>query len=106
MAIIPKILANGQLASSKGSILNPSNPMYVKFFSLFNTGTNTETVKVYVKISGNSRQICQAVLLPKESIRIIEKDETLALGSAEEIEAESTNANVVDYVISGGEDTP
>jgi hypothetical protein len=105
MAVVPKILADGQLAATKSTIYTTpaSNYAYVKFFSVFNTSASSQTVVVYVNATGTSRVIARVELAQYESARIIDKDELLALEAGDLIEAQSSSGTSVDYVISGAE---
>lgn len=104
MNTIPKVLAEGQLSNVKTTLYTVPASKYalVKFFSCFNTGA-TQTILIYANISGTSRLIARAQLLSNEFARIIEKEETLTLEAGDFIEAESTNASVVDFLITGAE---
>lgn len=106
---VGSILAQGQLPNPKGTLYTvPANTnAFIKFINAFNPSVGVETAIFYVKKSaGTSRTLGQAVLNQDEQIRIIEKDETLNLGPADEIEGETTTAATVDYTITGVEETP
>lgn len=107
MAIAPKLLAEGQLSSSKATIYSvPAlTHTFVKFFSIMNTSATPQIVIVYVKAGAVSRIIARVSLLQNESVRIIEKDETLTLEPGDLIEAETTTANVADFIMAGSEQT-
>lgn len=103
-----KSLADGQLASTKGTIYTTpaSTVAYVKFLSCHNTGSTTETVIIYVKRSGSSsRVIGRAVLQGNEHCRFIDKDETITLAAGDLVEGVTTTATTVDFVITGVEET-
>lgn len=103
MAVVAASLADGQLASSKTTIYTSSSKSYIKLIVVDNVGASTEIVQVFVKRSGStSRRIAQVELLTDESARIIDKDDALALSAGDEIEAQTTNATSVDYLITGG----
>lgn len=103
MAITAASLADGQVANSKTTIYTSSGKTYVKLLICDNVGASTEIVQVYVKRSGStSRRIAQVELLTDESARIIDKDDALVLSAGDVIEAETTNATSVDYLITGG----
>jgi hypothetical protein len=92
----------GQLAAAKGTLYTvPAKAkVYVKSLSLFNTGGVAETVKLYVNPDGTSRRIPAPILAAGES----SVTGAFALEEGDLIEGESTNANVVDYVIDLMED--
>lgn len=107
MPITAKSLADGQLASTKGTLYTvpAATRSYVKFLFLHNTGATSETVLVYVKRSGSSsRVIGRGVLAGDESLAVIDKDATLTLSAGDVIEGETTTATTVDYVITGAEE--
>lgn len=108
MAFTAKSLASGSLASSKTTIYTvpSSTKTYIKYLHLHNTGSTTETCIIYAKqSSGTSRIIGRVVLLPNEQADILDKDSSLVLSAADTIEGQSTNASVIDYFMTGGEET-
>lgn len=110
MALTPKILADGQLPSSKGTLYTVpgSTQTAVKFFRLVNTSGSVVTVNVYLKKSGGtSRRI-----IPKDyslaagaMASVLDYGEVVALGAGDLIEGDASSATTVDYVIDGGEAT-
>ena len=102
MAISGKVLADGQLASSKSTLYTVpvSTVGLVKYMSFFNTNTTNETVILYLNASGTSRRIARFVLGQNESAAI---DCSLSLQAGDLIEAQTTTASMVDYVITGAE---
>lgn len=103
-----KVLADGQLGAAKATLYTcpVGTVTYVKFWSLKNTGTNDEDIALYVKRSGGtSRSIGSAVLEGGDFARVVDKDEVIVLSAGDELEGNATNASVVDYVISGTEET-
>lgn len=107
MGFLGKVLAEGQLASSKDTLYTvpASTTAYIKFFSCFNTNTTDETVIIYLKPASTSRKVGRAVLSANEQVRFIDKDEALILETGDLIEGETTTASKVDYVILGVEET-
>jgi hypothetical protein len=104
MALSIKALANGQLASSKGTIYTVpgSTQTIVKSISLVNTDSVARTVNLYVNASGTSRRIIPKDLsLPAGAT--LEFDRVITLEAADIIEGDASAATVVDYVISGAE---
>src|SRR6185295_5152295 len=96
-----KILAEGQLPSSKGTLYTcPAlTKGYIKYWSVINT-SGTETVILYVKKSGSSsRRICKGTLNVDEMIRVLDDGETIELSAGDSLEGETTSATTVDYVI-------
>jgi flavorubredoxin len=107
MAITAKSLADGQVAAAKATIYTcPAlTKAYVKWLSIHNTNTTAEVVIVYVKRSGStSRVIYRATLETNETAYAVDKDASLVLSTGDVIEATTTTALKVDYVISGAEE--
>lgn len=104
--ITPKVLAEGQLATTKGTLYTvpASTTAYVKFLSVFNTSATTQTVIIYAKPGAVSREIGRFVLAQNESARVIEKDEALTLDAGDLIEGQTTTASVVNFLITGAEE--
>lgn len=100
-------MAEGQLPNAKGTLYTvPANTVaYVKFFHVENTNTIAESIRIFVKPGATSRSGGRAVLEPGEFARFVDKDETIVLEAGDLIEGFSTTAAVVDYIISGVEET-
>lgn len=108
MALTPKILADGQLPSSKTALYTVpgSTQAAVKFFRLVNTSGSAVTVNVYVKKSGGtSRRI-----VPKDyslsagaMASVLDYGEVVALAAGDALEGDASSATTVDYLIDGGE---
>lgn len=106
MPLTPKILANGQFAATKTTIYTTpaSTTTYVRRFAIFNSGANTENVKIYIKVSaGTSRLVDLGTLLTGERADVDLEYYTLSAGDV--IEAQTTTASAVDYIIAGAEQT-
>ena len=103
----PKALANGQVAASATAIFTATaaEGTYVKFLSLFNTSMDQQTVIIYVNHSGTDRIFRQFVLEENESADVLTGSESIILESGDIIKAESTDASVVDYIMTGVEQT-
>ena len=100
-----KSLAEGQVATSEGDLyLVPSSTVgYVKKLHLFNTSATTQTCDVYIKRSGlTTRRIRRVVLEQYESVEV-ENLGPLAAGDA--IRGTTTTNAVLDYVLTGAEET-
>ena len=103
MFIAGQILSQGYVSSSKSPIYISSgsvNTTYIKFFSVYNSGTTTENVVLYVSGS-TSTPIARVQLQPSESAHIVEAA-ALTLKANQIIEAKTDNLNSVEYLISGG----
>lgn len=104
MAFTVQALADGQLASSKGTLYTtPADTQaIIKAISLVNTDSSARTVNLYVNASGTSRRIIpkDMSLAAGESFVV---DWPVTLEAADLIEGDASSATVVDYVISGTE---
>lgn len=108
MALTPKILADGQLPSTKAAIYTvPALTVAsVKFMRLVNTTGGALTVNLYVKKSGGtSRRIAPVnySLAAGAMLDVLDGVQTLSLGAGDAIEGDASAATSVDYVINGGE---
>lgn len=102
-----KVLAEGQVASSKGTLYTvPANTVaYIKSLTVFNTNTTNETVIIYLKPGATSRKWRKYILTPDESADALDLVGPIILEAGDLIEAETTTASKVDYVITGVEET-
>lgn len=100
----PKVLAEGQLASTKSTLYTVpgSTSAYIKQISFYNTNASSQTIALYVKPGATSRQIARYVLAQNEWAIF---DFSTVLETGDLIEASSSNATAVDYVITGLEET-
>jgi hypothetical protein len=105
MPIAPKVLAEGQIASTKSTVYTVpgATSTYVRQMRVYNTSPTTQTVIIYLKPGATSRKFGRVVLAENESADIF--DEAILLETGDLIEAETTTASVVDYIITGGEAT-
>jgi hypothetical protein len=104
VSVFHRSLADGTIASSKTTIYTAPAGLvaYPRFLSLFNTNASDQTILVYLKRSGSSsRTLRRYVLAQYESALVFDKDDDLALSAGDEIEAETTNASAVEYVLTG-----
>jgi hypothetical protein len=104
----PKSLGDGRLSNSQSAILTvPANTWYyVKQLSLFNTSATTQTISIYLKQSGGTaRRWRRYVLEQNESAEVLEDSVVLTLEAGDAIEAMTTTNNVVDYFITGQQET-
>lgn len=101
MTLALKTLADGQLPNTKTTLYTTpaSTQVEIESILVFNTGAGNNTVKLYIKPGGTSRQICGFTLATKESAII----SRIPGGAGMLIEGEATNALEVDYIIAGGE---
>jgi hypothetical protein len=102
MAVGASVLAEGQLPDTKGTILTASAVTYVTFISIVNTSATPQTVELYHNASGTSRFLFRVASFAQYE-RILSSDR-IVLESGDLIEAATTTATAVDYVITGGAD--
>jgi hypothetical protein len=104
MAFTAKVLAQGQVPAVKTTIYTTPalTKTYIKYMSFFNVSAGVETVDIFINPSGTSRQIRKAILSAGEVLII---DESIILEAGDLIEADSTTATAIDYIITGGEET-
>lgn len=97
------ILADGQLPSSLGTLYTVSagEEVYVKFFTCYNTSASSQNVYAYIKPNASSRCIGRAELAQYETVKFIGLKDGVVLTEGDTIEGYASDANVVDYVISG-----
>lgn len=102
-----KVLAEGQLASSKGTLYTvpASTTAYIRWLSCHNTGGSAETVVLYVKPGATSRIIAHASVAASETLYVVNGGESIQLEAGDLIEGMTTTATTVDYVITGVEET-
>lgn len=108
MPVAIKSLADGQLASSIGTIYQtPTNKQaIVESITLVNTNTSAETVNVYFLASGGTaRRIIpkNTSLAASAMMECLDKRKTLEAGG--KIQADTTTALKVDFVCSGVENS-
>jgi hypothetical protein len=95
-------LADGQVATTVGTIYTASASVIVRAFILYNSNAATQTTNVYVTRSGGTRrQLYRFSLAQYESITVLSGGEILALSSGDIIEADTTTSTAVDYLIAG-----
>lgn len=102
-AFAAKVLAEGQLPSSKGTLYTVPGATkgYVRQMRIFSTGA-AQTIIIYLKPGSTSRKQIQFVLSTNESADVF--SETIELEAGDLIEGETTDAATVDYVITGVEE--
>jgi hypothetical protein len=103
MVIEGKLLAQGRVANTKTALYTvpASKSAFITNMRFYNTSANNETVIVYaIKNSGTSRIVARLVL---QQHWLGKEESSFALEEGDSIEAETTNTNVVDFTISGGE---
>jgi hypothetical protein len=107
MAFTPKALADGQVAASSTAIFTATAGVatYIKSLTLYNTDAVVQTVRLYLNRTGSARSWRRFVLAQHESVDVMSGAESILLESGDIILAETTTAAVVDYTLSGIEET-
>ncbi|KKN30824.1 hypothetical protein LCGC14_0830320 [marine sediment metagenome] len=107
MTVTIKSLADGQLAASKGTIYTTpaSTQAIIKRITLVNSDSSARAVNLYFKASGGTSRR----LTPKDySLAVgalLVMDDEVTLEAADIIEGDAAAATVVDFVISGVQNT-
>lgn len=101
------VLADGQLPSSQGTLFTSpaSTVTYVKRISLFNTNVASQTIDIWINVSGTARRWRRYILGQNESAELLEAGDAIVLEDGDTILATSTNASAVDYYICGVKET-
>lgn len=101
MALSIISIADGQLASSKGTLYTvpASTQIIVKSITLTNTDSSARAVNIYIKPGSTSRKICSITLDAGASHYL--NNLNITLEAADLIEGDAAAGSVVDYVISG-----
>ncbi len=106
MAISIRSLADGQLASSKGTLYTcpASTQAIIKTITLVNTSGGIVRVNLYFKASGGTSRRIIPKDLEIEACGLAVMDDEQTLEAADIIEGDATSDTTVDYTISGVED--
>lgn len=102
-----KVLADGQLAIAKATLYTvPALTVaYMRYLTFFNTNAASQTVNLYLNTSGTSRQVKRYVLAQYESAIWPDPNVTATIQAGDLVEADTTTATAVDYVLTGVEET-
>ena len=105
MALVAKNLANGQLSNTATTLYTvpAGKTTIIKSILLHNTDTTDQTVVLYLNDT-TARVIFRKVLAPKATV-VFEPETAYVITDSYTIDAESTTGAVVDYWISGAEET-
>ena len=103
MAFTGDLLAEGQLGAAWAAVYTSTGVVTIlKSIHAFNTAVTSETVEFRVNLSGGgTSQFARAVLEQNEFAFVLSDGETLVLGSGDALEAQTTNAAAVDFVVAG-----
>jgi hypothetical protein len=103
----PKALGDGELPNVQAVIFTATADVgtYVKSFSLYNKNAATQTITLWIKRaagSGTERVWKRYELLVNEWAEVIDEDtQSIELAEGDEIQAQTTTANAVDFDIAG-----
>lgn len=101
MSTTPKILASGQVAAVKGTIFTATTTTIVRLVTFVHVSGGTQDVVLYVKKSaGTSRVVSRAEL---EINEFAHEEDIITLEAGDTLEAATTNATSVDFVVTGAE---
>ncbi len=103
------ILANGQVATSKATIFEVADTdilnterILIDKVTFFNENIAEQTAILFVKERfGSSRKIRQFKLLQNEGGEYLEPGDSLSLEIGDSLEAETTTASAVNFVVFG-----
>lgn len=100
-----KLLADGQLTATSETVIYTvpsSTTTAVTDLVLHNTGAADQTVQVYVRHGSTSRVVGYFILKQHYTAQ---QSFGLILGAGDTLRLKTTTANVLDYVLSGVENT-
>lgn len=103
------ILSNNQVETNKGTIFKvdradvlSTTKATIEKVTLFNTIATQQTIVLYMKApNGPSRKLRQFQLQQNESAEYLEPGEKMVMNNGFSIEAETTTAGAVDFVVMG-----
>lgn len=96
-------LADGQLPDAQGAIYTSAagTKSLVRKFTLANTNAATQTIDLYLNVSGTPRLMRRIELLQFESADVLSDGEEIVLDGGDSIEAVTTTTAAVDFYIGG-----
>lgn len=97
-------IAEGQVQTTKQPLYTIAHRKGVRLemVNFFNDNAATQILILYLKRKGGtSRKLRRYCLDQDQAGAYLSRGETLSLSSGDELEAETTTANAVDYVITG-----
>lgn len=103
-----KSIADGQVSNAKAAIytVGAATVGFVKQVTFYNTNAAVQTLEVWIKRSGGtSRQRRRFTLAQDESVDLLDDGESIELSTGDAIEARTTTAAAVDYMVLGVEET-
>lgn len=98
-------LADGQVADTTGTIYTvpASTVAIIKSMTFYNTNATGQTLNLYVTRSGGTRRQLhqESSLAQYGTVDYLSGGEVLVLSAGDVIEADTTTASAVDYLITG-----
>lgn len=96
-------LADGQVATSTGTIYTSAGTTIIKSASFYNTNATGQDINIFVTRNGGTRrQIARSATLAQFGTYYFLSDgEVLVLSDGDILEANTTTATAVDYLITG-----
>lgn len=104
---IPKALNDGQLPTSLGTIFAATAIIgtYIKQITLFNLNASNQVILIKVNRTGVTRTWRRFELQTLEAADVLDEGQTMLLEAGDLLLAETTNANSVDFTVSGVEES-
>jgi hypothetical protein len=103
MNATPKILAQGQVASSKAAIYTvpAATRTIVRHISFAHVANGTQSVVLYAKKAGGTSRVISRVTL--ELNEFGHEDDIITLDAEDQLQSETTNPVSVDFTVMGVE---
>ncbi len=107
MAFTPKALSDGELPTSIGTIFAATAIIgtYIKQITFFNNNASNQVILVSVNRTGVTRNWRRFELQTLEAADVLDEGQTMLLEAGDLLLAETTNANSVDFTVSGVEES-
>lgn len=104
---IPKALNDGQLPTSTGTIFAATAIIgtYIKQITLFNLNASNQVILISVNRTGVTRTWRRFELQTLEAADVLDEGQTMLLEAGDLLLASTTNANSVDFTVSGVEES-
>lgn len=104
MPYVGASLADGQLPSTVGTLFTASVSTIIRSFDVFNDGAARQNVVAYILRDGSTtRKVGAADLRENEFAEVLSDGKVWVLSANDSIQAETDNANQVDFTITGAE---
>jgi hypothetical protein len=100
-------LSDGQLPTSTGTIFAATAIIgtYIKQITLFNLNASNQVIRISVNRTGVTRSWRRFELQTLEAADVLDEGQTMLLEAGDLLLAETTNANSVDFTVSGVEES-